>query len=125
MNELASILQREFSTMESAALYADKIARQFGAQGLGADYTQAAKELRAAKVERPVLFNGINPIKLHATRYAGLAYANTNPVGAPLWRFVDILDADRAAVVGEQYPTRAELLADLDRYARESWGYSS
>lgn len=51
-----------------------------------------------------------------ATRFKELRYARVLP---GLWRFVD---AATGAHVGPHYPTRAELLADLARYARENWG---
>lgn len=36
-----------------------------------------------------------------------------------LWRWVD---TETAAIVGPQYRTKAEALADLERYAFENWG---
>jgi hypothetical protein len=54
----------------------------------------------------------INPVKPRPTRFPELFYA---PIRPNLWR---ILDADGAAI-GPQYRTRFELLADLDRYARD------
>jgi hypothetical protein len=45
------------------------------------------------------------------TRFAELSYRQQ---GAALWRFVDNATG---AVVGQQYRTKGELLADLDRYA--------
>ena len=68
------------------------------------------------------LFNGVNKITVSPTRFAGLGYANTNPVGKACWRFVDLHDTDRKAVVGAVYYSKVELLADLDRYAK-TWGY--
>lgn len=50
------------------------------------------------------------------TRFKELGYRKTMP---GLWRFVD---AETGADVGPQYRTKAELLADLERYARDSWG---
>lgn len=42
------------------------------------------------------------------------------------WRCVDLLwrwiDMETAAIVGPQYHTRAEALADLEWYAFENWG---
>lgn len=70
------------------------------------------------------LFNGINQIAIHSTRFAGLGYANTNPAGAAVWRVIDRHDAGREAAVGPVYQTKDELLADLSRYA-ESWGYAT
>ncbi len=67
------------------------------------------------------MFNGTNQIQIHRTRYAGLGYANTNPAGKSLWRVIDLHD-DRNAAVGPLYETKAELLADFDRYAK-TWGY--
>ena len=57
--------------------------------------------------------------KIHRTRFAGLGYIL---VCDACWRFVDLSD-NRSATVGPQYRTKAELLADLQRYAREVWGY--
>lgn len=55
---------------------------------------------------------------IHKTQYAELGYANT---ADSLWRFVDIISGGTIynACVGSHNRTRAELLADLDRYARE------
>jgi len=46
------------------------------------------------------------------TRYAELAYEQH---ARDLWR---IIDTETGAAVGPQYKSRAELLADLNRYAR-------
>jgi hypothetical protein len=54
----------------------------------------------------------INPIKPRATRFPELFYA---PICPNLWR---ILDVDGAAI-GPQYRSKAELLADLNRYAAD------
>ncbi len=48
-----------------------------------------------------------------ATRYKGLGYGRTGDV----WRIFDTSDGESA--VGPHYRSKAELLADLDRYARE------
>lgn len=47
------------------------------------------------------------------TRYDGLGFEKHAP---NLWR---IIDTNTHAAVGPHYRSRAELLADLDRYARE------
>lgn len=47
------------------------------------------------------------------TRYPELAYEQQD---RDLWR---IIDTDGEAAIGPQYKSRAELLADLDRFARE------
>jgi len=47
------------------------------------------------------------------TRFEGLSYEQQAP---GLWRFVDEEDG---RVVGAQYPTKAELLADLYRFAQD------
>lgn len=47
------------------------------------------------------------------TRYPELGYANDGP---SLWRIVTTEDCKR---VGPQYQTKAELLADLNRYAKD------
>lgn len=67
------------------------------------------------------MYNGINKITVHATRHKGLGYGNTNPAGKPCWRVIDISD-ERYASVGPIYASKAELLADFDRYAA-TWGY--
>ncbi len=46
------------------------------------------------------------------TRYAELAYEQQD---AGLWRIIDIV----GTAIGPQYKSRAELLADLDRFAQE------
>ncbi len=69
------------------------------------------------------LFNGVNKIKVHSTQFAGLGYANTNPAGAACWRVIDLHESGRVAAVGPLYSSKAELLADLPRYARDSWNY--
>ncbi len=53
------------------------------------------------------------------TRYTGLGYAQ---IARGLWRVLDCHD-ERPQAVGPHYSTRTELLADLDRYAHEAWGY--
>lgn len=59
---------------------------------------------------------------VHRTRIAGIGFAN--PCHG-LWRFVDIHEGVTSPprLVGPNYASKDELLADLDRYARESWGY--
>lgn len=61
---------------------------------------------------------------IHRTRYAGIGFVNVAP---GLWRFADIHEGIKAdeppRTVGPEYPSKMELLADLDRYARDSWGY--
>lgn len=47
------------------------------------------------------------------TRYSELAYTNLT---RNLWRFIDL---DGQTTVGPHYGSRAELLADLDRFARD------
>ena len=47
------------------------------------------------------------------TRYAELAYAKH---AANLWR---IIDAETGAAIGPHYATKAELLGDLARYAKD------
>ena len=50
---------------------------------------------------------------IRPTRYRELGYRRDAP---DLWR---IVDRNGDAVVGPQYRTKAELLADLDRFAAE------
>jgi len=47
------------------------------------------------------------------TRFEGLSYRMDAP---GLWRFVD---EDGEKAVGPQYPTKAELLSDLHRFAQD------
>jgi hypothetical protein len=55
--------------------------------------------------------------RIYRTRFLELGYHNWGPGH---WRFLDLSDPDgRPADVGPVYPTRAELLADLQRYAAE------
>ena len=61
--------------------------------------------------ERLCASSGIRP-----TRYDALGYRCD---GRGLWRIYDIMDTDSAGAVGPFYRTKAELLADLDRYATE------
>ncbi len=48
------------------------------------------------------------------TRFAELEYEKH---GADLWRIIDVTDARHPAPVGPHYKTKAELLADLERFA--------
>jgi hypothetical protein len=52
---------------------------------------------------------------VHRTRFEPLGYQH---VARGLWRCVDL---ETGAHVGPQYRTKAELLADLPRYARDNW----
>ena len=69
------------------------------------------------------MYNGVNKIEITRTRFKGLGYANTCPVGKACWRVIDLHQEGREASVGPIYNTKAELLADLERYAKDSWGY--
>jgi hypothetical protein len=55
----------------------------------------------------------INPLKLSQTRFPGLGYSC---IARGLWMFID---TDTGAQIGAQYPTKAELLADLRAFAEE------
>lgn len=58
---------------------------------------------------------------LHRTRFKGLGYIHQDK---HLWRVVDLHDGiNTVHVVGPQYRSQSELLGDLDRYAKETWGY--
>lgn len=58
---------------------------------------------------------------LRKTRFPGLGFIQQGP---SLWRVVDIHDGENTTrVVGPQYSSKSTLLADLDRYAHEHWGY--
>lgn len=61
--------------------------------------------------ERLCVSSGIRP-----TRFASLGYRCD---GHGLWRIYDVDDRDSMAAVGPFYRTKAELLADLERYASE------
>ncbi len=52
-------------------------------------------------------------LELRKTRFPELAYTNITP---GLWR---IVDTSTKQTVGPHYATKAELLADLERYARD------
>ena len=69
------------------------------------------------------MYNGTNKIAINNTRYDGLGYANTNPIGKACWRVVDLHEPGRQMAVGPLYNSKAELLADFERYAKDSWGY--
>lgn len=60
----------------------------------------------------------MKPAAATATRFAQLGYRQDFRA---CWRVVDL---ESGSSVGPQYRTRAELLADLERYARENWGLS-
>lgn len=56
-----------------------------------------------------------DPFPARPTRYKELGYRKDGPM---LWRICD-LTGERAQAIGAHYATKAELLADLDRYAAE------
>jgi hypothetical protein len=53
---------------------------------------------------------------IRPTRYTGLGYREDF---RGCWRIYDISEPGRQGAVGPKYRTKVELLADLDRYARE------
>ena len=55
-------------------------------------------------------------MKIHPTRFAPIGYAKICP------GYWSVIALDDNAQVGPQYRTKGELLADLPRYARDSWG---
>ena len=56
---------------------------------------------------------------LRPTRNENLAYRQDGPA---LWRFYDITDGRKDRLVGPQYKTKSELLADLSDYeVRAGW----
>ena len=57
--------------------------------------------------------------RVHKTRFGELAFTQLD---ARTWMFLSMEDPARPRQVGEQYASKAELLADLTRYAREAWG---
>lgn len=58
-------------------------------------------------------------LTVHRTRFPELGYVK---IDNACWQFIDLNQPDRMAQVGPHYKTKVELLADLERYARESWG---
>jgi len=56
--------------------------------------------------------------RIRKTRFKELGYAR---ISNGHWQCLDITD-ETPAQVGPIYPTEKTLLADFDRYARESWG---
>ena len=59
----------------------------------------------------------LNALRVNSTRFPSLGFAQ---VKRGLWRFVD---KSTGCTVGQYYARKDELLADMERYARESWGY--
>lgn len=57
--------------------------------------------------------------KVYPTRYPELSFRRTGP--GNVWRFVD---TSTGSVVGPYYRSKAELLADLQRYGNEFTGVS-
>jgi hypothetical protein len=58
--------------------------------------------------------------KLYKTRFSEIGFTLNSPSD---WRFVDLSDAqgnkDRMHVIGQSYPTREQLLLNVERYAAE------
>ena len=61
------------------------------------------------------MYCGLNKISIRPTRFKELGYVSY----AGIWRFVD---TETKAAVGPIYKTKSEMLADLERYARDNWG---
>jgi len=59
---------------------------------------------------------GIPAYQVRPTRFKELGYRQD---GRALWRIYDISEPGREAAVGPQYASKTELLADLDRYAKD------
>ncbi len=57
--------------------------------------------------------------RIRPTQFHEFGYSETSP---GLWRIWSLEDPAHPATVGPHYRTKAELLADLDRYAREYRG---
>lgn len=55
---------------------------------------------------------------LKPTRYPELFFEHRGDH----WRLIDGADLPKRIGIGPQYRTKAELLADLDRYAKEIYG---
>ena len=66
------------------------------------------------------MHNGINKIKIHKTREPEMGFGMIEP---GCWRFISLQDGAES-VVGHRYASKAELLADCDRYLKE-WGYGN
>lgn len=67
--------------------------------------------MRKASPEEQANLNSVRP-----TRYPELGYRCDGP---GLWRIYDMADKGRESPVGPQYTSKAELLADLGRYAKD------
>ena len=59
--------------------------------------------------------------KIRRTRFDLLGFVRLD---ATTWQFVSLEEPGNTRQVGPHYRTEAELLADLSRYALESWGLS-
>lgn len=71
-------------------------------------------------MKNSISYNGYTIIR---TRFEELGYTHVAP---GLWRFVDITEFPRdkwagLPVVGPHYGTKAELLADMERYYAACW----
>lgn len=55
-------------------------------------------------------------MRIHKTRFDRLGYANVCP---GIWQFIDLIEPCAPAQIGRLYATKAELLADLERFAQE------
>jgi len=63
-------------------------------------------------------------IKVYETRYDRLGYSNMFP---GRWKFIDLTDngTPYTSSIGPNYHSRMELLSDLDRFAKEFFGFTS
>lgn len=61
------------------------------------------------------------PFHVRETRYPELGFTKIEDGSRVIWR---VVCRETGAEVGPLYASRSELLADLERYARESWGLS-
>lgn len=64
------------------------------------------------------MYNGVNKIRIYKTREPEMGYAN---ITKGLWMFISLQDGSESQV-GPHYASKAELLADTERYLT-SWGY--
>lgn len=57
--------------------------------------------------------------RIYRTRYDILGFAR---IDRTTWMFISLEEPEDPRQVGPQYASKAELLADLTRYATEVWG---
>lgn len=56
------------------------------------------------------------PGPMYKTRFSELRFTM---IAHGCWRFVDVMEPDNPALVGSSYPTREQLVANIERFAAE------